>query len=377
MVEIKITDSHIHYGHPGFMHRLISVLDQLHIERFNVVCTPHDKRLSLVPDALHLKAHYPQRIYVFGGLDFSTFRTTPQRLGEVFAAYAQTLLDMGCDGIKMIEGKPDTRKAVPIPPFDSPVYEPYWEKIETSGIPLVFHVNDPEEFWDKERVPSWALEQGWFYGDGTYINNEAQYHEVFNVLDRHPHLKVVFAHFFFFSAQLPRLAEYLDRYPNLGVDLAPGIEMFFNLSKTPQAARDFFIKYQDRIFFGTDIGAMSLSEDLEKGVDFDETATRLNVVRSFLERQDEYWLDLSPCPLFGEAEEPFRGLGLPQEALEKIYRTNFERLAGAHPKPLNPSAILTECERLEAGIQAMGSVTPGLPGDTSVVRTVKEYFKGL
>ena len=45
-------------------------------------------------------------------------------------------------------------------------------------MPLIFHVNDPEEFWDPARVPGWAREQGWFYGDGSFIDNKAQYAEV-------------------------------------------------------------------------------------------------------------------------------------------------------------------------------------------------------
>ncbi len=69
---------------------------------------------------------------------------------------------------------------------------------------------------------------------------------------------MIFAHFFFLSAQLPRLAELFERFPNMHVDLTPGIEMYHNFSRNPQATRDFFLRYQERILFGTDIGAKAL-----------------------------------------------------------------------------------------------------------------------
>ncbi|MBI4730659.1 MAG: hypothetical protein HY781_00740, partial [Chloroflexi bacterium] len=176
--DLPLLDGHIHFGHPNFMQGLIQILDENKVGKFNIVCTPHRTRLSLVPDALFVKAHYPDRVYVFGGLDISPFFMAPESCGALFATYVDQLIQMGCDGIKMIEGKPDMRKNLPIPPFDSPAYEPYWAALEQGNVPLVFHVNDPQEFWDPLQVPDWAREQGWYYGDGTFINNETQHLEV-------------------------------------------------------------------------------------------------------------------------------------------------------------------------------------------------------
>jgi hypothetical protein len=269
------------------------------------------------------------------------------------------------------------RKTLPIPPFDSPAYAPYWEKMEQDGVPLVFHVNDPQEFWDAKQVPDWARTQGWFYGDGTFINNEAQYAEVLHVLERHPKLKIIFAHFYFLSAQLPRLAELFERFPNMCVDLTPGIEMYTNFSRAPQAARDFFLKYQERIVYGTDIGAKALLSSPELGIEPGESAVRMRVVRSFLENSGGFRLELEDGFLLGRFGEPFHGLGLPPEVLRKIYAGNFERLAGAQPKPPDPQAVIAECERLEMMIPMMAATQPGVPMDVSVVNQVKAYFASL
>jgi predicted TIM-barrel fold metal-dependent hydrolase len=359
------------------MPNLINIMKEFEIGRFNIVCTPDQRRLSLVPDALHLKAHHPENVFVFGGLDISPLFMMPENAGQIFSDYVISLLNMGCDGIKMIEGKPQIRKTLPIPPFDSPSYAPYWETMEDRQVPLIFHVNDPEEFWDPQRVPEWARERGWFYGDGTYINNEDQYHQVINVLKRHPNLNVIFAHFFFLSAQLDRLRAYLDEFPNMCVDLTPGIEMYANFSAHPDQARDFFNKYQDRILYGTDIGAKALLATPEIGIERGESQARIELVRNFLESDSEYWVGDDGGFLFGKRDKPFQGLNLPGNVLRKIYYQNFERICNSTPRKLEPVAVIAECQRLEMMIEAMGAATPGGSGDPSVAKQVKSFFETL
>jgi predicted TIM-barrel fold metal-dependent hydrolase len=372
---LPVTDSHIHYPHPAQMPALMQICDALRIERLNIVCTPDQARLSLVPDALLLKAHYPRRVYVFGGLDISAYFRDPAHVGELFAAWIDLLRAAGCDGVKMIEGKPDMRKMLPVPPFDSPAFAPYWQKMASSGMPLVFHVNDPAEFWDAATIPDWARQQGWFYGDGSFVNNEAQYTEIFNVLKHNPGLKVVFAHFFFLSAQLERLAGLLDQFPGMCIDLTPGIEMYANFAGNIEATQAFFLKYQERILFGTDIGARALLGGDLADIQLAESRERVFLVRNFLENPGEFRLHPGDGFLFGNPEKPFRGLGLPVDVLEKIYHRNFERLVAPAPRALNTGVVVGLCHQIEATLQAMGSSQPGVAGDPSVVRQARAYFE--
>jgi len=375
-IEIPVIDCHIHYPHPQMKDSLINICERLQINRLNIVCTPHQTRLSLVPDALHLKAHYPEKVYVFGGLDVSIYFREAYRVGLAFSDYVDLLSSLGCDGIKMIEAKPQMRKILPIPPFNSAVFAPYWEKLAETKFPLLMHVNDPEEFWDAKKAPKWAFERSWFYGDGSYINNENQYTEIFDVLQNNPTLNVIFAHFFFMSAQLDRLAETLDKFPNMSLDLTPGIEMYYNFSQNIQKTRDFFIKYQDRILFGTDIGARALLVDPEQGIQFEESQNRVFVVRSFLEKDGEFHLDENGF-LFGDSKVPLVGLGLPKNILEKIYHKNFERIVSDKPRKLNSSAIAEFCAQVERIIAIQGSSQPGVAGDPSVSKYVGKYFQSL
>ncbi len=371
----KIIDCHIHYPHSSLMQDLMAILDQHHISRCNIVCTPHRSRLSLIPEALLLKSHFPERVYVYGGLDISALFMQPETCGQYFASYVEKLSEMGCDGVKMIEGKPDMRKTLPIPDFDSPVYEPYWAKMEEMGFPVLFHVNDPEEFWDADRVPEWAKQQGWFYGDGSFINNEVQYNQVIHVMERHPGLKVVFAHFFFLSAQQERLSAYLERFPNMHIDLTPGIEMYHNFARDPQKTREFFIKYQDRILYGTDIGAKALLGNPPSGIEPLESRARIHLVRGFLEQQGTFRVDEGQGFLFGKFAADFQGIQLPENVLAKIYAGNFERLTGIMPRRLNKDAILAELERLSFIIPAMGAAQPEVKTDTSMVEEAQAYFQ--
>ena len=56
--DYPVIDCHIHFGHPHLKDSLMGIMDQFSIDRLNIVCTPDQTRLSLVPDALHLKSFH-------------------------------------------------------------------------------------------------------------------------------------------------------------------------------------------------------------------------------------------------------------------------------------------------------------------------------
>ena len=229
---------------------------------------------------------------------------------------------MGCDGIKMLEGKPNVRKEYPIPDFDDEIWEEYWDVLEKRQIPVYMHVNDPEEFWDESKVSEYARKAGWFY-DETYVNNEDQYRQMQEVLKRHPRLRILFPHFFFLSKDLGRLAAIFDRYPNVHTDVTPGIELYYNLSDQEEEAKAFFAKYQDRICFGTDIGARSLIYEEPIPLSIEESRSRLELTTRFLEEKGDYILSPDGYYFTEGKERLMHGLGLTPEILKKIYHDNF------------------------------------------------------
>jgi predicted TIM-barrel fold metal-dependent hydrolase len=106
----------------------------------------------------------------------------------------------------------------------------------------------------------------------------------------------------------------LDAHPNLFVDIAARIA---ELGRQPYTARAFFIRYADRILFGTDAPA-------------DPAVYRLHA--RFLETWDESF-DYSTDALPDQGRWQIHGLGLPEDVLRAVYRDNARRVLRLGPPP--------------------------------------------
>jgi len=336
-------DAHVHLWKAEETGHLLELATAAGCERLGIACIPERNIVTANPDAWVAKAQHPSRFYVFASLDHSQHWSGGGVKAPSLAEQVDLLRALGCDGIKMLENKPATRKQLDIP-VDGPYFASYFARVEETGCPLLWHVADPEEFWDPALTPKWARARGWGYDD-TFVKKEQLYAEIQRVLERHPRLKVTFAHFYFLSADLPRAGALLDRFPGVNLDLAPGIEMYYNLSKNVEATRAFFIKYADRIIFGT---------DLFSGHTLQEGTVRVGLVTRWLETADEFRLPPGADFLLGPPEDGImRGLHLPKDVVAKICRGNFERFAGSSPRPLDRQLARAECERLAQAVEAL------------------------
>lgn len=320
-------DGHIHYAESLGSGKLDQLIEEYKIDGIALQCIPKDGKWAVENDALRYKEQSKIPVYVFGGIARDIFELPKEHLMFMLPEEISRLMELGCTGIKMLEGKPIVRKEWPIPNFDDMVWDPYFNKLEEEQVPVMFHINDPEEFWDAGKISEFAKKSGWFYDD-TYINNEEQYRQIEERLKKNPDLRICFPHFFFLSNQLERLGSFFDRYRNVRIDLAPGIELYYNLSRQRDKAREFFIKYQDRICYGSDIGARSIIRREKLPLSIDESRGRIALITRFLEEKDDYIL--SPDGRYVKEGEPvlMHGLGLDAEVLEKIYRLNFLRFIG-------------------------------------------------
>ena len=136
------------------------------------------------------------------------------------------MMEIGFDGIKLIEGKPTCLK-----PLGGtllfPTLDRFFAEAEHDGTHIVFHVNDPDEFWDYDLAPQWCKDTGWFYGDGTYPDFKVVVKEIEAILNKYPKLNVTFAHFFFYAKYPDKLEAMFKKYKNMAVDITPGTEMYF------------------------------------------------------------------------------------------------------------------------------------------------------
>ena len=246
-----LIDGHIHYDYSGSPLKILEALKVTNADACSLESLLTKRKINQNFDLFYAKLILKDKVYLDGALD-SYLYLHHEKMKEM-PDYIERMMACGMDGIKLLEGKPTARKRFLIPNFDDPLFEPTFKYLEEKQIPITWHVNDPEEFWSDELVPDWARRSGWFYADGTYVNNIDQYNQIENLLKRHPNLMITFAHFFFLSNNLEKLGSLFDTYPNICVDITPGIELFTNMSCNIEKAKEFFNKYSTRIIYGTDI----------------------------------------------------------------------------------------------------------------------------
>lgn len=324
--EKRVVDSHYHnygwynHGEHDFFEVTEAYMDACNYRSININALPSVERdVSNNIMAALFKLRHPQA-YAHGGLIYDTYPVpaamTPGMESEV---QYRELMEIGFDGIKMLETKPTEMKVIGRG-VDDRIYEGMFAAAEGDGTHMVWHVGDPATFWDSELAPPGCREAGWFYGDGTFPALEEIYGQVFRVLDRHPDLKVTFAHFFFMSEDKERLAGIFAKYPNVNVDLTPGSEMYGSFGADRAGYREFFTRHADRIEYGTDCS--------DEGI-LPNHINHVGVICRFLttdEMQDVWGYR-------------FKGLDLDEQTLDKILCGNFLHRVGEAPKKINVSAL--------------------------------------
>lgn len=354
-------------------------MDRNGIDKANLVLVPNRQRLTSVPDALMAKAKYPDRFYVFTSFDVSEYFRHGKDIGKYQAKFVDSMRRCGCDGLKIIEGKPSMRKIMgAIPGFDDACWEPLWEYLEETQFPVLWHLNDPETCWGPEEEAPRHIRMAKELYDDTYVNNEEQYRQMEAILKRHPNIKFIFAHMYFMSAQLPRLATLLDTYPNMMVDITPGLEIYVNLSQNTTEVKEFFGKYQDRIFYGTDIGARCvLAENAENALNEDECVARMDLIDGLFDSKTYRMMKEDGRYLINTDDFLQRGFSLSEEALNKIYWKNFERYVGETPAKVNPKLIKKECRRIITMLKIMSFIDKSMTPDMSVAKNAIAFFNKI
>ncbi len=206
--------------------------------------------------------------------------------------------------------------------IDDTRFDPMWEAAGALRMPVLIHTSDPEAFFlpvdcQNERYEALKVHPDWSFA-GDFPSNK-ELHEARNrVIERHPTTHFVLAHMGD-AENLGWVAEWLDRYPNVSVDMAARIA---ELGRQPRAARKFFDRYQDRILFATDA--------IPNAPDFPQQtfcAELYRIYSRFLETEDEYF-DYAYSQTPPQGRWRIYGLGLPDAILKKIYYENASHLLG-------------------------------------------------
>jgi predicted TIM-barrel fold metal-dependent hydrolase len=214
----------------------------------------------------------------------------------------------------------------PLVKVDDRRFDPMWEACAAHDLPVAIHVADPEAFflpidctnerWDElGNHPDWS-----FHG-----RDFPSFREIMEARDRlyarHPKTRFLSLHLGHDAENLAFVAESLDRFPNMTVELGARIG---ELGRQPRAAARFFDRYQDRILFGTDAVPPPAGEATPQQVFKDEL---YEIYYRFLETEDEYF-DYAPAPVPPQGRWRIYGIGLPEGVLKKVYHDNAVRLLG-------------------------------------------------
>lgn len=279
---------------------------------------------------LYWKKYYKDmKMYAFGMIhNQDIYKDIP------YEEQAKEIIKMGFDGIKLMFD-PNTRKKLGHGMNDAR-YEKMFAYLEENEIPLVIHVNDPDYFWVVRQLTEEEITRGWGYFTEGYLTKQEMYDEAFEVLDRHPKLKVTFAHFFYLSSSIDEAARVLDKYPNVTYDLTPGQVMFDDFSKDIDAWKAFFVKYSDRIFYGTDTNSLK-----------NNNVEIHRLIREAISH------DKSEFEIKCYQTQKIRGLDLDDETKQKICFDNFYLLLG-EPKEVNTTLMCEHGKRIMQDINLFG-----------------------
>jgi hypothetical protein len=271
--------------------------------------------------------------FAYGGFIYPSYPANEDEMKKAdmsLTAQLDELNEIGFDGIKMLEGKPNLYARVG-KALDSDFFDEAFAKMEREGTYLLMHAVDPSSFW--ENGTEEAIAKGWFYGDESkYPSYNEIYRQVESFLEKHPSLNLCLAHFFFCSENPEKIENMLEKYKNLTFDITPGGEQYFRMLNEWEYWHDFILRYQDKIFYGTDFYAFS-DENEENW----KTAfwRRPRFVRQFFETDTEH----------DYLGRKFRGIKLDEKILQKLYWDNAMGWFG-EPKKIDVAYMQKKAETL-------------------------------
>ncbi|HUX94193.1 MAG TPA: amidohydrolase family protein [Bacteroidales bacterium] len=194
---------------------------------------------------------------------------------------------------------------------------PIWEEAGRLKIPVLIHQADPSGFFEpvtpeNEHFESLIKFPSWSFADPKFPRKTDLLKRRDDLVKKHPGTIFILPHFGNYAENIQYISDLMDECPNVYIDFSARLD---ELGRQPYTTREFFIKYQDRIIFGTDMPA-----NIDTSVDMYRNYFR------FLETYDESFYTPDYDGTFGRARWPICGIGLPGEVLKKIYHENILRI---------------------------------------------------
>jgi len=324
--KFAVVDVHVHpryklHSVPEQLDEFVRVMDQQNI----AVCVSLDGRLGeeLEEHKKYLWTQYRDRFVIFANIDWqgdgqpddpSSWACHRPGFGRRMATALADAKRRGAVGLKVFKRlgldylNPDGSLVV----IDDPRWDPIWEACGQLDMPVLIHTADPVAFFEpidrfNERWEELHRHPDWSFAAERFPTHDELLAARNRVIARHPKTVFIGAHMANYPENLGEVGRWLEKYPNLYVEISARIA---ELGRQPFTAREFFLKYADRILFGTD---------------GPRPPGRLRPHWRLLETRDENFT-------YAENQYPpqglwnIYGLNLPDEVLRKVYAENAIRL---------------------------------------------------
>lgn len=309
------------HGHPGgllatteSLARLGASLDSLNVRLMIAADNMSGDRLKRVMDTLRASPKMKDRVRVLAGINFNNVGPgwAEKAIAQLEADVAAGAVGVGeiGKGLGLSTRKPDGSRLK----LDDPALDPIWEACARLKLPVFIHTGDPPEFFkphdmSNERWLEVALFPERRYPPEQFPSFEQLVIERNNLFRKHPKTTFVTAHMGWHANDLGLLGKLMTEMPNVYTEVGA---VLYDIGRQPRLARDFFVKFQDRILFGKD------------SFQPDEYPYYWRV----FETRDDYFDYYRDYHAFWK----LYGIDLPDEVLKKVYYQNALRLTPAAPQ---------------------------------------------
>jgi predicted TIM-barrel fold metal-dependent hydrolase len=315
-------DTHVHLNSEKTFFEDQALKDKFKLITINV---DHSDSLSVKEQlkyALLVKEKFPEDVFYCATFYFDTAGFDSDKWSENIISQLEKNISGGAVSVKIWKniGMTVRDKRGKFIMVDNPKLDPVIDFIVKKGLPITGHLGEPRNCWLPLAEMTVKSDSGYFaqnpqyhmFLHPEYPSYEDQINARDHMLEKHPDLIFVGCHLGSLEWNVDELAKRLDKFPNMAVDMAARIcHLQYQSVKNYQKVRDFCIKYQDRLLYGTDLGAGG-NNDGEK----------------LAKRIHETWMD--DWKYFTSDEEmtsdtftgKFQGLHLPKEVVSKIFSKN-------------------------------------------------------
>ncbi len=312
-----VVDVHGHargLANPGTIESMVEALDAIGVELYIAADNVRGEALTRTLAAIAASEH-SHRFRVLTGINFQGVGAegwAESAVAEIEASIAAGAVGIGeiSKGFGTSMRKADGSRLR----IDDPDLDPVWEAAARLDIPVLIHTAEPPAFYEpldleNERWLELALFPERRNHGPDFVDFETLMAERDALFRRHPETTFIAAHLGWHGNDLARASQLLDELPNVHYEVGA---VLYELGRQPRAAREFLIRYQDRVLFGKD----------------SFQPPEYPYFWRVFETADEYFDYYRDYHAFWK----LYGLDLPDEVLRKLYHGNALTLFPALPR---------------------------------------------